>query len=128
MRPNPMLAWNKRGADHRHGKDLEREDDLLDEVRHGHDEAGRAPDRFGEKGEDGDAAEDHEGELCEALGRPALRPSGLEDDAEHERVDDEKDERIQERPEEAQKGAPVPPLDLAPRELPDQVPPLPECP
>ena len=102
-----------------HGQDLEREHDAFHVVRRGHDQAGRAHQALAEQGQDDHAAEEHHRELAQPAGG-VLGPAGVEHDPEDEGEDGEKEDRVQEGPEQAQEGAAITRADLPLDELPDE--------
>src|SRR5262249_41000135 len=85
--------------------------DLLDVIDVGEDEAWRPVDALGEQPMDDQPGEEHDGEIGLALiSRP---PARLEYDREHEGIDNEHQQRIEERPRETQDRAAVAAENLA---------------
>ena len=87
------------------GQDFEREDDLLDIVLVAHDQAWRPIDAFGKQVEDDQTGKQHECKF--GFGVTAGAPACLEDDAEEEGVNNQHEQRVEERPEDAHEGAAI---------------------
>ncbi len=100
------------------GQHLERKDHALHVRRVRHHEERRPQHALGEETVDHEAREEDERELARMLERQA--PARLEDDAEDERVQAEQHERLEHRPEEAERRATIAPEHLALGELPDE--------
>ncbi len=103
-------------AQHDPGHDLEREDDPLHEARVLQHQRRRAVEAFGKDAEHEQPGEQDDGKL-ENAGRFVRAPARLEHDAENERVDAEHQQRIEERPHQAEKRSAVAAEDVAPGEI-----------